>query len=80
MKPTDAEIYKWLADQKYQTEYEETGEYVMYFSVDMPKILRAFNKWMNDQIPQWTNVASNPWFDMFNERHPDEVKEILNDV
>lgn len=39
---TDAEIYEWLRKQNYQTEYEETGEYLMYFGVDMPKILRAF--------------------------------------
>jgi hypothetical protein len=38
------EIYKWLESQKYQTEYEETGEYKMYFGVDMPKILNDFTK------------------------------------
>jgi len=38
------EIYKWLEAQKYQTEYEETGEYKMYFSVDMPKILEDYTK------------------------------------
>jgi len=38
------EIYKWLEAQKYQTEYEETGEYKMYFSVDMPKILEDYAK------------------------------------
>lgn len=38
------EIYKWLESQKYQTEYEETGEYKMYFSIDMPKILEDYAK------------------------------------
>lgn len=38
------EIYEWLEKQNYQTEYEETGEYKMYFSVDMPKILNDFLK------------------------------------
>jgi len=38
-------IYEWLAKQKYQTDYEETGEYEMYFAVDMPKILEDYYKW-----------------------------------
>jgi hypothetical protein len=40
----NVEIYKWLESQKYQTEYEETGEYKMYFSIDMPKILKDYAK------------------------------------
>ena len=44
-KLTDSDIYGWLQSQKYQTEYEETGEYKMYFSVDMPKILEDYYKW-----------------------------------
>jgi hypothetical protein len=40
----NTEIYKWLEAQNYQTEYEETGEYKMYFSVDMPKILEDYAK------------------------------------
>ena len=39
---TDQEIWKWLRQQNYQTDYEETGEYKMYYDLDMPKILRAF--------------------------------------
>lgn len=35
-------IHEWLKSQGYQTDYEETGEYKMYFSVDMPKILEAY--------------------------------------
>jgi hypothetical protein len=38
------EIYKWLRSKNYQTEYEETGEYKMYFEVDMPKILEEYAK------------------------------------
>lgn len=36
------EIYEWLAAKKYQTERNETGEYLMYFGVDMPKILSEY--------------------------------------
>jgi|SRR5690242_3156713 len=36
------EIYEWLNKQGYQTEYEETGEYKMYYELDMPKILKAY--------------------------------------
>jgi len=40
----NVEIYDWLERQKYQIEYEETGEYKMFFSVDMPKILNDYTK------------------------------------
>jgi len=43
--PTKIEIYNWLMEQKYQTDYEETGEYKMYFDVDMPKILEDYWNW-----------------------------------
>ena len=36
------EIYEWLKSQKYQTGYDEVGEYLMYYSVDMPKILEDY--------------------------------------
>ena len=36
------EIYKWLKSQKYPTGYDEVGEYLMYYSVDMPKILEDY--------------------------------------
>ena len=39
---TNKEIWKWLKEQNYQTDYEETGEYKMYYDLDMPNILRAF--------------------------------------
>jgi len=38
----NVEIFEWLKKQNYQTEYEETGEYTMFFGVDMPKILNDF--------------------------------------
>lgn len=37
---SDTEIHQWIEDQKYQTDY--SGEYRMYFGIDMPKILRNF--------------------------------------
>ena len=36
------EIYEWLKSQKYPTGYDEVGEYVMYYSVDMPRILEDY--------------------------------------
>ena len=36
------EIYKWLKSQKYPTGYDEVGEYLMYYSVDMPEILEDY--------------------------------------
>jgi hypothetical protein len=38
----EVQIYEWLKAQKYQTDYEETGEYKMYFEIDMPKILEDY--------------------------------------
>lgn len=49
MKYTNKEIYEWLNTKNYQTEYEETGEYEMYFSVDMPKILNDFVEYIIQQ-------------------------------
>jgi hypothetical protein len=43
------EIYEWLEKQNYQTEYEETGEYKMYFEVDMPKILNDYEKYLKSK-------------------------------
>lgn len=51
----DVSIYKWLESKEYQTEYEETGEYKMYFSVDMPKILNDFIKDFSFQKAQKLN-------------------------
>ena len=39
------DIYAWLDSRNYQTEYEETGEYKMYFACDMPKILEAYHQY-----------------------------------
>jgi hypothetical protein len=54
---TDHEIWKWLEDQKYQTDYEEFGEYKMYYDLDMPKILREFLEYSKNQ--RTTAVMSN---------------------
>ena len=37
-----AEIFEWLKSQKYQTTYDEVGEYTTYYGVDMPKILEDY--------------------------------------
>ncbi len=37
---TDVNIFEWLSKQPYQTDYEGTGEYKMYFNLDMPKIIK----------------------------------------
>jgi hypothetical protein len=44
---SDQEIWNWLKEQNYQTDYEETGEYKMYYYMDMPSILKAFFKYSN---------------------------------
>jgi hypothetical protein len=36
------DIYTWLESKNYQTDREPTGEYKMYFSIDMPTIIRDF--------------------------------------
>jgi len=43
--PNETLIYEWLNSEKFQTEYEETGEYLMYYEIDMPVILRKFIEW-----------------------------------
>lgn len=52
----DKTIYEWLKTQKYQTEYEYTGEYRMYFEVDMPKILRDYFNWAIAQKSEGKNI------------------------
>jgi hypothetical protein len=49
MKYSDQFIYTFLNDKKYQTEYEETGEYEMHFRCDMPKILNEFVEYIVQQ-------------------------------
>lgn len=44
-KARNQEIFEWLKSKKYQTEREETGEYLMYFELDMPKILEEYHQW-----------------------------------
>lgn len=45
-----AEIYEWLKSQKYQTGYDEVGEYVMYYSVDMPRILEDYYEYKVEKL------------------------------
>lgn len=33
---------KYLSNKKLQFEYEETGEYKMYFAVDVPKVMQEY--------------------------------------
>lgn len=50
MKIDAKEIWEWLENQKYQTDYEETGEYKMYFDLDMPRILNDFLGFQKESI------------------------------
>lgn len=61
------EIYDWLKAQKYQTEYEETGEYRMYFEVDMPKILEAYYEWKVKKLNKPAVSGSLPSDDIIRE-------------
>ena len=36
------EFYKWLQNKNYQTIYEDTGEYKMYFKVDLYRIFKDY--------------------------------------
>ena len=42
--PSNPEVYQWLRDMKYQTD-DGAQEYIMYFDIDMPKILDDYFKW-----------------------------------
>ena len=60
------EIFQWLKDQKYQKEHGDQ-EYMMYFDVDMPKILNDWVKHINKSIPPAkqlpTSVEAQEWAD-----------------
>ncbi len=45
----DVEILKWLQDQNYQTTTDEWGEHILYYDLDMPKILKDFIFWLNNE-------------------------------
>lgn len=57
-----------------------------YFLNDYTGDLQSYFKKENDllnaimKIVETNERENNSWFDMFNERHPDEVKEILEDI
>ena len=46
LPPSEIEVYKWLKQQNYQTERDDTGEYELLFVVDMPKILNDYTEWL----------------------------------
>jgi hypothetical protein len=45
---SNVEIYKWLEFQKYQTEIEQEQGNTMYYSADMPTILKDFLQWAKE--------------------------------
>jgi len=47
----DKEVFEWLKKQNYQTERGEQ-EYIMYFDVDMPKILNDFLAYKKNSFTQ----------------------------
>jgi len=49
------EIFEWLKSKNYQTEREESGEYLMYFALDMPKILEDYFDWKTEQKQKVVN-------------------------
>ena len=46
--PSEVEVYKWLREQKFQTDQGEQ-EYTMYFDVDMPEILEKYYQWRKEK-------------------------------
>ena len=70
------EIFKWLNSQMYQTEREEIGEYLMYYGVDMPKILEDYYEYkvkkLNepavskcDGIERESSCNHSDWIDLY---------------
>ena len=55
------EIYEWLKSQKYQTGYDEVGEYVMYYSVDMPRILEDYYEYKVKKLNKPAVIHSGNW-------------------
>jgi hypothetical protein len=43
---------EFLRSKNLQTEYEETGEYKMYFAVDIPKVMDEFAQPLKDRIKE----------------------------
>ena len=68
------DIYAWLDSRNYQTEYEETGEYKMYFACDMPKILEAYHQYASQ-----TEMPSEE-FEIDFDRHVKAKISIKNNV
>ncbi len=60
---TNIEIRQWLKEQNYQTEYEETGEYKMYYELNMPKILNDYLASQPNEIKTiLKDVMQDYWF------------------
>ncbi len=55
------DIHRWLQSKPYQTERGETGEYLMYFDIDMPKILEDYYQWRKkvDEIQSAFDIIDN---------------------
>jgi len=76
IKQMPEEIFRWLDKQNYQTDYEETGEYKMYYVVDMPKILNDYIVHILQSLPEpirckalklrgtdeWYLFSDNDWY------------------
>ena len=43
--PNNTEIFEWLKEKKYQTDYNSEG-YLMHYNLDMPDILIDFFDWV----------------------------------
>jgi len=56
----NAHIYEWLDKQGYQTERDDTGEYTLYFELDMPKILKDYVDWVQWGCQPDFSVESSP--------------------
>jgi len=70
-KLSDQAIFKWLASKSYQKEQGEQ-EYMMYFDIDIPKMIRDF---VNENI---TTITEAKFRDAF--RQGGKAKSMLSDV
>ena len=65
----DVEIFRWLNKQKYQKESDDTGEFEMYFDVDMPRILNDFYKMVNTSYKVCAKCATLKDFSKFHKNN-----------
>lgn len=71
---------------KEDKEIKEVAE-SRYFNANLKSLKKSHfikgAKWYRDSFSDEFNInerKNNPWFDMFNDRHPDEVKDILDNI